>query len=159
MNDSSFLLSTLDLLEAAGIQVWVFGGWAEELWGLIAPRHHQDVDFLFPACDFTSVDRLLVVSPEMREIKAKRFLHKRAFLLENILVELILAQSSGQPDGRYETNFFSSGYRFSWPQDTFGLTVFCFERTVRVASPSALQAYRERHAEIEASYAALGGTK
>ena len=32
-----------------GIDTWVFGGWGEELRGLIRPREHVDLDLLYPA--------------------------------------------------------------------------------------------------------------
>ena len=44
-----------------GVDTWVFGGWGEELRGLIAPREHADLDLLYPAeswCASTPVARL-----------------------------------------------------------------------------------------------------
>ena len=46
MNDLSFVMRVVDMLEDARLRVWLFGGWAEELRGLRAPCEHADVDFL-----------------------------------------------------------------------------------------------------------------
>src|SRR5207248_834952 len=51
MNDLSFVMHVVDLLEDARLRVWLFGGWAEELRGLRAPCEHVDVDFLYPGRD------------------------------------------------------------------------------------------------------------
>jgi hypothetical protein len=40
------LRSVVAALEQAGITALVFGGWAEELYGLIAARDHCDIDLL-----------------------------------------------------------------------------------------------------------------
>lgn len=150
-NDKAFMLSTLGRLESAGIRTWVFGGWAEELLGINSPRPHRDVDLLFLSSDFISLERLLAASPDLTELVAKRFSHKRAFLLENILVELSLVS---EQSGQYQTNFFSGGLRFDWPPDTFDWAVPCGDRVIPVASPAALSAYRKLHRQVEASYTA-----
>ena len=148
-NNKAFLFSTLDRLASADIRAWLFGGWAEELWGIISPRPHRDVDLLLPAREFTQVERLLAASSDVTELVLKRFSHKRAFLLENILVELILVTEDA---GHYQTNFFSGGFHFDWPPDTFCMTVPCGDREVPVASPAALRAYRKQHDKIDACY-------
>jgi hypothetical protein len=81
------------LLDDALVDVWLFGGWAEELQGLVPARAHRDVDLLHPAEDFTRVDALLRAEPALVEIVAKRFAHKRAFLLDGVMVELFLVRS------------------------------------------------------------------
>lgn len=150
-NDIPFLLATLDGLASAGIQAWVFGGWAEELWRIIPPRIHRDVDLLLPAQDFDLLDRFLAAAPGVNEFQPKHFSHKRAYLRENIMVELILV---GRYGDEYQTDFFSGVYRFTWPPDTFNLSVASAGRALPVASPAALSSYRDHHAQVAAGYAA-----
>ena len=90
MNDLSFVMRVVDLLEDARLRVWLFGGWAEELRGLRAPCEHVDVDFLYPGRDFARVDRVLDERAAFEEVEGKRHDHKRAFMLEGALVELLL---------------------------------------------------------------------
>ena len=59
MTDVAVVLRVVDLLEAARLRVWLFGGWAEELRGLRAPCEHHDVDFLYPGRDLARVDRFI----------------------------------------------------------------------------------------------------
>src|SRR5215218_6961176 len=99
------------LLEAHGIITWLCGGWAEELQGLIAPRPHRDIDLLYRADDFELVDRFLRQAA-VEEILAKRFSHKRAFVLEGVMTELILVR----PD---LTTLFWNQQHFAWPVDIF----------------------------------------
>ena len=49
VNALDFVLAVINLFEAASVPVWVFGGWAEELWHLTPARMHNDIDFLYPA--------------------------------------------------------------------------------------------------------------
>ena len=44
MNDVSFVQRAVSLLASKGVDTWVFGGWGEELRGLIKPRAHADLD-------------------------------------------------------------------------------------------------------------------
>lgn len=90
-------------LQAAGVRVWLFGGWAEELLGLRRPSEHRDIDLLYPAADFALADAFMAADGRVTEITAKRFPHKRAFLSDDIMVELILAQPASS--GGYFTCF------------------------------------------------------
>jgi hypothetical protein len=51
-NDLRTLRSTVSSLEEAGLTVLVFGGWAEELQGMVAARAHHEIDLLVldPTC-------------------------------------------------------------------------------------------------------------
>lgn len=71
------------------------GGWAEELLQLVPPRPHRDVDLLLPADSFVAFDRFLASAEcyGWREIVAKRFAHKRAFLAQGVMVEFTLVGS------------------------------------------------------------------
>lgn len=124
------------LLDEALVRVWLFGGWAEELQGLIPARRHRDVDLLHPAEDFARVDALLRTEPALVEIVAKRYAHKRAFLLDGVMVELFLVRTD--PDGYYTD--LPDGVTHRWPTDVFD------ERQLglRVASVNALVDYRRK---------------
>jgi hypothetical protein len=88
-NDLSFVRSTMTLLERHGIQTWLFGGWAEELRGMARPRRHRDIDLLHRSSDFEIVDHFLG-SGLVDEIPAKRLPHKRAFVVDGVMVEILL---------------------------------------------------------------------
>lgn len=120
-------------LEAHGITTWLFGGWAEELHGLTAPRDHDDVDLLYPAASFALVDRFLQLG-NVQEIVAKHLPHKRAFTSGEVMTEIILVQ----PD---LTTTFWHRQRYAWPSDVFGHR----HGTIRAASPAALTGYRAAH--------------
>ena len=75
------------LVEAAGFQVALVGGWSRELLGLEPPRVHADIDLVLTDVDIAALDEWL---GSKEEIVAKRFPHKRAFLLDGTMVELHL---------------------------------------------------------------------
>src|SRR5262245_39857902 len=134
VNDAGFVMKVAGLLDEALVNVWLFGGWAEELQGLVPARRHRDVDLLHPADDFARVDSLLRAESALVEIVAKRFAHKRAFLLDGVMVELFLVRAD--PDGYYTD--LPEGVKHRWPTDVFD------ERQLglRVASVDALLGYR-----------------
>ena len=90
-NDLTFVKSITGRLQTFGVNVWLAGGWAEELHGMIEPRPHHDVDLLLQGDSFETVDRFLS-EDGIDEIAAKRFAHKRAFQADGIMVELILVR-------------------------------------------------------------------
>jgi hypothetical protein len=129
MNDLSFVMRVVDMLEDARLRVWLFGGWAEELRGLRPPSEHADVDLLYPARDFARVDRFLRSSRHARLAEEP---YKRAFELEKVPVEILLVQKDEHgwftdlPEGRHR-----------WPAD-----VFATAGRLPVASVDALEGYR-----------------
>ncbi len=79
-NNLEFVFDVIDILNKQKIRTWLFGGWAEELQGIISPKIHKDIDLLYPAHDFDDLDKLFLnKNLEIKEIKAKHFNHKRAF--------------------------------------------------------------------------------
>ncbi|MBM7785480.1 nucleotidyltransferase domain-containing protein [Tenggerimyces flavus] len=140
INDLAFVRRVVRELEAAGMVTWIFGGWAEELLGLAAPRSHHDIDLLYPAPDFDQVDAFLL-GGKWDEIVAKRFAHKRAFEVDGVMVELFLVQDSG--DGYY-TDFWGRT-RHVWPDGVLGTRA----SGLRVASTLALTGYREAWARYQ----------
>jgi hypothetical protein len=127
MNDLSFVLRATDLLWSKGVRTWIFGGWADELRGLIPPRDHVDLDLLYPARDWSRVDAL-----PLEWIETKRFPWKRAFRLQGTNVELFLVERDAH--GWYTQ---LRRRRHDWPDN-----VFQTNGRVPVASTAALDGYR-----------------
>ena len=139
-------------LAHAQIATWLCGGWAEELWGLCYPRSHQDIDLLYPATNFVQLDQWLANTPDLSDIPAKRFSHKRAFLCRDIMIEVIMLESV--EGGGYRTNFFNQRYQFVWPHDTLSL-LLVRGQGIPVTSEEALRLYRQQHhsvAEADQTY-------
>ncbi|GAB3404001.1 nucleotidyltransferase domain-containing protein [Flindersiella endophytica] len=134
VNDLAYVRRVLGLLAAADLRTWLFGGWGEELHGVIAPRPHKDIDLLCPAVDFASVDRFLA-GGTVAEIAAKRFPHKRAFELDGVMTELFLVQ---QDAAGYYTYFWDQ-HRYDWPADVLDET-----QGLPVASVAALHGFRSK---------------
>jgi hypothetical protein len=144
-NDLAFVRGVVGALEQADVRAWIFGGWAEELLELTRPRSHHDLDLLYPAQNFDQVDVLLAGAADLSEITAKRLPHKRAFLREGVMTELILVRSL--PGPTYVTDFWGR-VRYQWPTDVL---VFGDVAGLRVASPAAVQRYRAEHGMIHAA--------
>lgn len=138
-NDREFLLNIYKRFDGFDVQTFIFGGWAEELLGIIKPREHKDIDLLYLADDFRFVDEFIHKN-NLQEIIEKRFAHKRAFKIEGIMVEVFLVS---KVRGKYVTSFFNK-YSFEWPGDTFSN----LNNSIRIASPAALTKYRNEHEEI-----------
>ncbi len=51
--------SIMKRFAASGFEMWLAGGWAEEIQGLCAPRQHREVDLLYHATDFRKLDTWL----------------------------------------------------------------------------------------------------
>jgi hypothetical protein len=131
VNDLAFVERVQAELRAHDVATWIFGGWGEELRALSPPRAHGDVDLLYPGESWAAVDALAYWF-----IGAKRFPWKRAFMLDDVMVELFLVQRDA---GGWFTRL--AHRRHDWPCDVFA------EGGVRpVASTAALRSYREAHA-------------
>jgi hypothetical protein len=130
VNDLDFVLRVVDRLRAERVRTWVCGGWGEELRGLQPPWPHRDVDLLYPARDWARVDAL-----ERDWITGKRRRAKRAFVLEDVMVELLLVE-------RDERGWFTQKphYRHDWPDD-----VFATSGRLPVASTAALAGHRRSY--------------
>ncbi len=137
--DLDLVRRALGLLSASGASCWIFGGWAEELRGLCPARPHKDLDLLCVAPSFAAVERLLG-GGRVDEIHRKRFPHKRAFVLDGVMVELFLVERDSR--GLF-TNFWSR-CRHDWPVDVIGGLV----SELPVASTTALTSYRSAHSRL-----------
>jgi hypothetical protein len=131
MNDLTFVEEAQTLLRRLGIETWIFGGWGEELRGLIRPREHADLDLLYPAESWDEVDALIGLD----WLPGKRRAWKRAFVLDGTMVELFLVQRDRQ--GWY-TALARRVHR--WPENVVASTAH-----LRVASTVALASYRHSY--------------
>jgi hypothetical protein len=138
MNDLVFVERAQTLLRSKGVETWVFGGWGEELRGLIKPRDHVDLDLLYPAESWDEVDDLY-----LDWIPGKRFEWKRAFALEDVMIELFLVRHDEQ--GWY-TQLARRVHR--WPDN-----VLASNGHLRVASTAALASFRHSY-RVDAADAA-----
>jgi len=141
-NDLPFVLRAVDLLAEGGQSAWVFGGWAEELRGLVAPGPHRDLDLLYPAPNFERLDSFFLAE-RLDEVGDDRS-YARAFRLEGVTIELLLVRRDVEG---WFTDF--RGGRHRWPPDVFG-------RATRppVASANALVGYRTSYVSLHARRAA-----
>ena len=133
-------------LRAADLDVFLMGGWAEELRWLIAPRAHRDIDLLLRAKSFTILDAFLQASPAFVEIPAKHFNHKRAALYKEVMIEFILVRER-------QSIFFDGLHSFDWPANTFDEPLPGWP-DLSAASPDALATYRANHAQVQSAYEA-----
>lgn len=135
-NNLEHVRQVMGLLEQHGITTWLFGGWAEELHEMAHPRPHRDVDLLYLADSFALVDQFFQLG-QVQEVVAKRFTHKRAFLLDGVMTEILIVL----PD---LTTMFWDRTCFRWPDDTFEDP----DRSLRISSLAALTRYREAHHQL-----------
>jgi hypothetical protein len=130
MNDLVFVERVQTMLRARGVETWVFGGWGEELRGLIRPRDHVDLDLLYPAESWHALDAL-----DLDWIEGKRLSWKRAFACEAVAVELFLVRHD-------ERGWYTELQRrvHRWPDD-----VLSSNGHLRVASTAALASSRHSY--------------
>lgn len=131
---------TMETLHGQGVTTWIGGGWASELWSLEAPRHHRDIDLFYPAGCFEALD---VCLPSLEEAKQKRFPHKRAFISQDVLVEIVLLRP--RSDGTHVTSYFDC-YDLIWPARSLGTC-----NGVRALTGTALNAHRTALQAIKAA--------
>lgn len=135
-NNLSFLQKVAKRLKDSGMEVVVFGGWADELNGDIKPREHGDIDLLLFDQDFSGLERFMKNNSDIEEIEKKRSAHKRAFKLDGVMTELFLVQKDGE--GKLFTDFWGE-YKFYWPDMRYKNI-----EDVNVADRSVNQAYRKK---------------
>jgi len=143
-NDIGFLRVVVDELVEAGFDVGVFGGWAKELLGLIERRSHRDLDLMVVGPDIDTLDAFV---RDRHEVVAKRLSHKRAFILNGILVELFIADRG--PNGWTTTFWDRTEHR--WPP---GGWVECCG--LPVASEDVLDSYERVYETLHADCQRFG---
>lgn len=144
-NDLQFLKYIVARLEYAGILCFVFGGWAKELTGTIPPGPHGDIDLLYIGDNFEKVDSFIKNESDITEISGKRFSHKRAFLCNDVMVELMLVSPKGE---RFLTKFWDE-YEFEWPKiATIRITDDSATLGVLACAPSIVNYYHQHEGKI-----------
>ena len=115
-NTLTLLENVLLLLKENKLNCYLFWWWAEELLWMREPRPHNDIDLIYCDKDFDIVDTFLSNLPSwIEEVTAKRFAHKRAFLINDVVCELFLASRC---EKTIETNFWWK-YPYIRPQNIF----------------------------------------
>lgn len=123
-------------LVAADFCIAVFGGWAEELLQLSPPRPHRDIDLLVFEPEMSQLDKFVAVCDELI---GKRFSHKRAFLVDGVMVELFLISEG--------VSIFWDTLTYHWPNED-RITL----EGMPVAPATFLTAYRGDYAKIRAGW-------
>lgn len=142
----SLLFQVSDALTRAGLTCHLFGGFAEEARGLRPPAPHDDIDLLLEIDTVSPLDHALACClPAARPLTAKRFHHKRAFVLEGCLVELLLVSRSY--DGACRTLFWGDTPH-DWAAPLATPLVFA-GRSVSVATAANLHGYRAGRARLQ----------
>ena len=142
LNNLDFVRRTVDRLQFYDLEIWVAGGWAEELRGMRRPGPHEDLDVFVLAQDFNGVEGAMSRTPEWVEIERKRFSHKRAWNSDEIMVECILVA----PD--LSTSVFDGRVVVKWPANIFTQEPLQVAG-IPVISEAALVLCRERYPEME----------
>jgi len=75
------------VMAGSGLEVWVAGGWGEELREMRPPGPHEDIDLFLHAPGFHSLDDKLPEYPGWDEIVRKRWSHKRAWFCRDVIEE------------------------------------------------------------------------
>jgi len=146
-NSISLVYSVIELLRQAEINTVLFGGWAEELSKSITPRPHYDIDLLLFADNFSAVDFFLEKNLQVSEIREKRYSHKRAFLINGVMVELFLVQKEGNV---CYTNFWDH-LKLKWPSFKYQSVWYPKLGFVKIVDPSVIDFYRSNQLLIDSA--------
>jgi hypothetical protein len=140
------LAAAIKLLQSAGLACHVAGGWAEELLGLRPPRPHGDVDLIHCGDDWQAVDAWLHGPSGVVEIAAKRFAHKRAFLLDGVCCEVLLVREiAGAP-----VTLFWGEVPYDWERPLLHRETILHEgHYFSVVAAANLAALRARHRKTQ----------
>lgn len=145
MNSPELVIQVLEALHHRDCPCILFGGWAEEALGLRQPAPHGDIDLLLTADDFSKLDTLLASRRSIwREIERKRFRHKRAFVVQGVLVEIILVQT----ECTERVTWFWGDVRFCWRRPLACNLEFA-GRNMDVATAANLSRYRANRPSLQ----------
>jgi hypothetical protein len=139
--------AVIALLARHGLDCAVAGGWAEELLGLRDPSPHSDIDLVYLSEDFRAVDAAIgSLDGMVSEVLQKRFKHKRAFLFEGTLCELVLIRSAPTAP----VTFFWGDVPFRWELPLLhGTKLEVRETQIAILSEPNLRKYRNERASTE----------
>lgn len=148
-NNFEFVLNVYKQLKNVGVDVWLFGGWAQELHNLIPPRAHKDIDFIYSAKNFSALEEWAKTQANIIEVTKKRFFHKRAYEWGGVLIEFTLVDN-------YSTKFFDA-YSFQWPKDTFNVGLTPKGEEVQIVSIDAILKYSNHYKDFNYARATIDG--
>ncbi len=142
-NTLVLLENVLLLLKENKLKCYLFWWWAEELLWMTEPRPHNDIDLIYFGENFYILDEFLLELPNwIEELASKRFEHKRAFLIDDIVVELFLVSRYNE---NLETNFWWK-YIYTWPKNIFDSdSISIWKNQFHSVSKEALIQYRKDH--------------
>lgn len=124
----------------------LFEGWAEEFQGLRSPGPYSDVDLLLVAPDFVAVEQAMATNAKFREIRAKRFAHKRAWAdADGLVFELLLVT---REEAGPVTRFWGDR-PFHWLEPLSDCTIGVAEADLAIVSRANLVRYRQLHSSLE----------
>ena len=148
-NTLATVSDVMSRLADGGAECFLFGGWAEELLGLRPSGPHQDIDLVRCAQDFAALERVVAGRSDIfTEVAAKRFAHKRAFLFDDVLCEVMLVEDAE----RAPFTLFWGDTRFDWLAPLVrDHPVQVNDRAVGVVSAENLRKYRQERSAIQPS--------
>jgi hypothetical protein len=142
-NTRETLAAVLRDLRAQGLPCDIFGGWAEELLGLREPWEHQDIDLVYRGDSLAAFD---AIRSDFSPVPLKRFHHKRAFIVRNVLCEIILIQDAKR---RPVTHYWGD-VPFYWDQPLLHPQAIALHgEPVPAISAENLQRHRRLHRETQ----------
>ena len=110
-NTLATVSDVMSRLADGGAECFLFGGWAEELLGLRPPGPHRDIDLVHCGENFAAIERVLAARSDIfTEVAAKRFAHKRAFVHDGVLCEVLLVHDADHAP----FTLFWGDTRFDW---------------------------------------------
>lgn len=143
-NNIEFLKYIVERLGNSGINTVVFGGWAKELLKIIPARKHIDIDLLYIGDSFDAIDFFLESQKDLIQIKGKRFDHKRAFLCNGIMIELLLVKYTSN---QWITSFWGD-YNLKWPHMISQNITIPEIGNIPVTHSSLIKFYQKKYSSI-----------
>lgn len=142
-NTRETLAAVLSDLSAQGLPCDLFGGWAEELLGLREPWTHRDIDLVYCGDSLAAFDALSI---DCSPFALKRFHHKRAFVVRNVLCEIILVQDA---EHRPVTRYWGD-VALHWDQPLLHPQAIDLNgKPITVISADNLRLHRQRHRDTQ----------
>jgi len=140
MHDLELVRSVIAELQQSSYAALLIGGWAEELHGMTQPRPHNDIDVVVLDPPLDVLDAFVA---KRHEVVEKHLSQKRAYLADDVLVELFIATRQGT---RFETIWWGH-LHWNWPPDMEPVVI----AGLPVASQAVLRGFRQSYAEIIAA--------
>ena len=135
------LAAVLRDLRTQGLPCDLFGGWAEELLGLREPWAHRDIDLVYRGESLAAFDS---VGDDFSPVPLKRFHHKRAFIVRDVLCEITLVENA---ETRPVTHYWGD-VPFHWEQPVLDLrAIDLCGQPATIISGENLRRHRRLHGE------------